>query len=76
MLGETVSLRRPTSGVTDPNDIIDHLMNCRGVQGKEGWLLGHGAQGFMQLVWRNGTDMTEILRHDQVGLRLPQQMAF
>ena len=29
-----------------------------------------------QLVRRDGTDMTEVLGQDQIGLRLPQQMVF
>jgi hypothetical protein len=62
--GEMLALRWPVGGVADSNHVLDYLMNCSGVQGEEGWLPRHGAQGFMQLVRRNGTDMTEILRHD------------
>jgi len=69
--GEMLALRWPVGGVADSNHVFDYLMNCSGVQCEEGWLPRHGSEGFMQLVWRNGTDMTEILRHDQVGLRLP-----
>jgi hypothetical protein len=63
-------------GVADSNHILDHLMNRTGVQGEEGWLPRHGTQGFVQLVRRNGTDMTEVLGHDQIGLRLPQLIVF
>jgi hypothetical protein len=35
-----------------------------------------GAKGVVQLVWCDGTDMTEVLGQDQIGLRLPQQMVF
>ena len=36
----------------------------------------HGAKGIVQLARRDGTDMTEVLGQDQIGLRLPQQMVF
>ena len=74
--GETMTLRRPIGGVADPNDIIDYILDRTGVQGENGRLPRHGANGVVQLVRRDGTDMTEVLGHNQIGLRLPQQMVF
>ena len=76
LFGEMMALRRPTGGVADPYAIVDHVMDRTGVQRKDGWLPRHGAKGVVQLVRRDGTDMTEVLGHDQIGLRLPQQMVF
>ena len=46
LLGETVSLRRPAGGVTDPNDIIDHvLQTVLGFNVRTVGLPRHGAQG-------------------------------
>jgi hypothetical protein len=74
--GETMALRRPTSGVADSYDIVDYVMDCTRVQCEDGWLVREGAKGVVQLVRRDGTDMTEVLGQDQIGLRLPQQMVF
>jgi hypothetical protein len=72
--GETVAFRRPTGGITDPDDIVDHIKDRAGVQREDGWLPRHGAKGVMELVRRDGTDMTEVLGQNQIRLRLPQQM--
>ena len=74
--GETMALRRPTGGVADPYDIVDHVMDCTRVQCEDSWLPRHGAKGVVQLVRRDGTDMTEVLGQDQIGLRLPQLLIF
>ena len=74
--GETMALRRPFGGVADPNDIINHIMDRTRVQREDGRLPRHGTKSVVQLVRRDGTDMTEVLGQDQIGLRLPQQMVF
>ena len=76
MRGETMALRRPIGGVADPSDIIDHVMDCTRVQCEDSRLVREGAKGVVQLVRRDGTNMTEVLGQDQIGLRLPQQMVF
>ena len=76
MRGEKLALRRPAGGVADPYDIVDHVMDCTRVQCEDGRLVMEGAKGVVQLVWCDGTDMTEVLGQDQIGLRLPQQMVF
>jgi hypothetical protein len=71
-----MALRRPAGGVSDPYDIIDYIMDRTGVQCEDGRLVRHGTEGIMQLVRCDGTDMTEVLGHDQIRLRLPQQIVF
>jgi hypothetical protein len=72
--GETVAFSRPTSGVTDPYDIIDHIKDRAGVQREDCWLLRHRTNGVLKLVRRNGTDMAEVLRQDEFWLSLSQEL--
>jgi hypothetical protein len=60
--GETMAFRRPTSGIADPYDIVDHGIDRTGVQCEDDRLVRHGAKGVMQLIWRNGADVAEVLR--------------
>ncbi len=72
--GETMALRRPTGGVADPYDIVDHVIDCTRVQCEDSRLVTEGAKGVVQLVRRDGTDMTEVLGENQIGARLLQDM--
>jgi hypothetical protein len=72
--GETMALRRPTGGVADPYDIVDYIMDGTGVQREDGRLEREGAKGVVQLVRRDGADVTEVLGQHQIGARLSQEM--
>jgi hypothetical protein len=74
--GDTMAFRGPIGGVADPHDIVDHVSDCPRVQCEDSRLGTEGAQDVVQLARRNGTNMTEVLGQDQIGLRLPQQMVF
>jgi hypothetical protein len=74
--GETMTLCRPTGCVADPNDIVDHIVDCPGVQCEDGRLVREGAKGVVQLVRRDGADVAEVLGQHQIGECLSQEIVF
>jgi hypothetical protein len=76
LCGETMALRRPTGGITDPYDIVDHIFDRTGVQCEDRRLMGEGGKGVVQLVRRDGTDVAEALGQHQIGARLSQEIVF
>lgn len=74
--GETAALRWPASGIADPNDIVDDVLDRTWVQCEDGRLPKHRGKGLVQLIRRHSADMAEVLGHYQIGLRLPQEMVF